>query len=157
MLHSLNQKNVLTSLCVARIKWCEKAKRKFAHLEGWESPKGQTFRFTLCLWNCSVFHTMTASFILSGTMGGSAMRSAQDLTPPCWVWNSPWAQLRCYGPKPLMCQAGLLPLASFHTPLWRACVSSVPCDQCHADGREWRSSSTLGCPWSHPSFHLSQP
>lgn len=54
-----------------------------------------------------------------------------------------------------MCQVGLLPLASFHTPLWRACVCSVPSDQCHAGGRELRSSWMPWC-WK-PSLLQPEP
>lgn len=99
MLHSLNQKNVLTSLCVARIKWCEKAKRKFDHLERWEGPKGQTFMFTLCLLVETVLLCFTQwqhnSFCsgLSETGVWGLLRTWPLLAG---TWNSPWAWLHCW-------------------------------------------------------------
>lgn len=98
MLHSLNQKNVPT-LCVARIRCCEKAKRKLVHLEGWEGPKGQTIRFTLCLLVETVLLSFTQwqhnSFCqgLSEAHPWGLLRTWPLLAG---VWNSRWARLHCW-------------------------------------------------------------
>lgn len=146
MLHSLNQKNVPTSLCVARIKWCEKAKGKFSHLEGWGGPKAQTFRFMLCLLVETVLLCVTQwqhnSFCqgLSEAQPWGLLKTSPLLAR---VWNFPWIRLHCWAVfmgLSLSCvRLGCCLLPSFHTPLWRAYAFCIPSDQCHADGREWRS------------------